>query len=417
VTRPSRIPFRGWGRFGGPALLAITVSAPAASDHLAPRTRDVTGVVFLDLNGNGIRDTGEQGLAGVAVSDQRDVVVSGADGTFRLTMSDSLGLVFVSVPDGYRPALSGAFWRRIDPASAGGSLDFALARAPAPREFAFIHASDTHVSETSLPRLRRLRAMTDSLRPAFVLISGDLVRDALRVGEAEAAGYYEMFRGEVGRFTVPVWTVPGNHENFGIERHLSLVSPAHPLYGKGMYRHYLGPNYYSFTYGGVHFVGLDTVDYDDLWYYGHVDSLQLAWLERDLARVPRSMPVVTFNHIPLVSASEPLSGYRDDPPAPTLITVNGHTLFRHVVSNARDVFTRLRGRPYPLALGGHVHMRERIVYEAQEFPTLFHQAAAVVGPNLPAGLRMISGITLYRVRDGRVDDGTFIPLDPGSPLP
>ena len=56
--------------------------------------------------------------------------------------------------------------------------------------------------------------------------------------------------------------------------------------GKRMYRHYLGPNYYSFTWGGVRFVGLDTADVDDLWYYGHLDPDQLAWLERDLTAAP-----------------------------------------------------------------------------------------------------------------------------------
>ena len=80
---------------------------------------------------------------------------------------------------------------------------------------------------------------------------------------------------ETARITMPVWSVPGNHELFGIERHLSLVSAKHPLYGRGMYRHYLGPDYYSFNAGGVHFVGLNTADNDDLWYYGHVDSTQL----------------------------------------------------------------------------------------------------------------------------------------------
>ena len=97
-------------------------------------------------------------------------------------------------------------------------------------------------------------------------MTGDLVRDALRVGEEEARGYYDLYTQEVPRFPMPVWSVPGNHEIFGIERHLSLVSPKHPLYGKGMYRQRLGPNYYSFTHGGVHFVGLDSVDVADLWY-------------------------------------------------------------------------------------------------------------------------------------------------------
>jgi 3',5'-cyclic AMP phosphodiesterase CpdA len=90
-----------------------------------------------------------------------------------------------------------------------------------------------------------------------------------------------------------------------------------------MYRHYRGPDYYSFNAGGIHFVGLNSVDIDDTRYYGHVDSLQLAWLARDLAAVPASTPVVTFNHIPFFTAVETINGYNDAPPAPSVITVNG----------------------------------------------------------------------------------------------
>lgn len=35
------------------------------------------------------------------------------------------------------------------------------------------------------------RALADSLDPAFVLITGDRVKDALRVGEPEATGNHE----------------------------------------------------------------------------------------------------------------------------------------------------------------------------------------------------------------------------------
>jgi 3',5'-cyclic AMP phosphodiesterase CpdA len=254
----------------------------------------------------------------------------------------------------------------------------------------------------------------DSLAPAFVLLSGDLVRDALRVPEAEARGYYDLLLAELARFPVPVHTVPGNHEIFGIERHHSLVSRDHPLYGKRMYRSYLGPNYYSFSYGGVHFVGLDTVDYDDLWYSGHVDSLQLGWLEADLARLPAGVPVVTFNHIPLVTAAETIDGFRDDGPAPTTIRIGGTTWFRHVVRNTPRVLAILGDR-LELALGGHMHRREMLRYETAHGTRRFYQTAAVTGPEKgegPLGIR--SGVTLYRVRDGRVDDGTFIPLH-GNP--
>jgi 3',5'-cyclic AMP phosphodiesterase CpdA len=188
------------------------------------------------------------------------------------------------------------------------------------------------------------------------------------------------------------------------------VSPAHPLYGKRMYRHYFGPDYYSFTRGGVHFVGLNTVDIDDLWYYGHVDSVQVAWLERDLAQVPAGMPVVTFDHIPFFSSFEALSGYRDAPPAPTLITVNGKTVFRHTVSNATEVLAVLRRKRHVLALGGHIHAVEHLEFETEGVRTRFNQISAIVAPTESGGMHFPSGVTLYTVRGGEIDAGRFIPL-------
>jgi 3',5'-cyclic AMP phosphodiesterase CpdA len=217
-----------------------------------------------------------------------------------------------------------------------------------------------------------------------------------------------LFTKEVGQFRQPVYTVPGNHENFGIERAQSKVAASHPLYGRAMYRHYRGPDYYSFTYGGVHFVGLNTVDIDDQWYYGHVDSAQVAWLKRDLALIPPTMPVVTFNHIPFLTAVEAMNGYTDAPPAPTVITVNGKAQFRHVVSNAREIIAAIGTARYPIALAGHMHIREQLRYEG--VPTRFYQTAAVVGSSGRDALVFPSGITVYRVRNGVVDDGTFVPL-------
>jgi hypothetical protein len=387
---------------GSLCAIVLVVAAPWLPRAQAPAT--VAGVVFEDLNGNGRRDAGERGLTGVVVSNQREVVRTTADGTYQLPGA-GFGVVFVSVPDGFRTV--GSFWRSAADTK-GASMDFALAARQSAAEFTFIHASDTHVSQQSLARLQQFRTIADTRRPDFVLVSGDLVRDALRVPEDEARGYYDLYVDEIGRFPMPVWSVPGNHEIFGIERHLSLVSPKNPLYGKGMYRRRLGPNYYSFTHGGVHFVGLDSVDIADLWYYGHIDDAQLAWLRADLESVPSGTPVVTFNHIPFASALDMMGGYRDDGTAPTLIKVGERTVFRHVVSNFKDVLAVLQGREWPLALGGHVHTRESIRYESA-VRTRFHQAAAVVGPTQNA-VPATSGVTLYRVKNKVIDDGEFIPL-------
>lgn len=57
-------------------LLAILAAASPTPFH-----PDLTGMVFVDRNANGARDAGEPGLPGVPVSDQNEVVVTGADGS------------------------------------------------------------------------------------------------------------------------------------------------------------------------------------------------------------------------------------------------------------------------------------------------------------------------------------------------
>ena len=223
-----------------------------------------------------------------------------------------------------------------------------------------------------------------------------------------ARSYFELFETETREFTKPLWTVPGNHDHFGIIYSRSKIPQTHPLYDRAMYRYYRGPDYYSFTYGGVHFVGLNTIDNEGPSYYGHVDSLQLAWLARDLARIPATMPVVTFNHIPFVTSVDAANGYREDGPAPTLLKVGGQTVFRHVVSNFGEVLPILQARDWPLALAGHIHTRETIQYSSP-VRTRFHQAAAVLGPT-DSVLNAISGVTVYRVQNRVIDDGEFVPL-------
>ena len=393
----------------GLALALLSPDRFAAAEAPAPRT--LTGAVYDDANSNGKRDAGERGLGGVAVSDGREVVASGADGAYRLSLAPESSVVFVSLPDGR--ACPGGFWRPISDSNAGASaVDFGLTAESSGASLTFIHASDTHLCEKSLPRIRRLREIVEQQKPAFVLITGDLVRDALRVGEEEASSYYAMVVAELRQFPVPVFTVPGNHELFGIERYASKVSQDHPLYGRKMYRHYLGPEYYSFTRGGVHFVGVDSVDFDDMWYYGHVDAAQLAWLEKDLAQVPAPVPVVTFNHIPFATSVDVLNGYSEEMPAPTLIEIGGKKQYRHVVSNTAELLAKLAPHRLEIALGGHMHTSESLEFDTTVGRVRFHQTGAVVGPSESPGLQFPSGVTLYRVRDGHLDDGTFLPLDP-----
>ncbi|MBN1224895.1 MAG: metallophosphoesterase [Candidatus Aminicenantes bacterium] len=392
------------------AVLCFYIGGNAAYKRQeAPQSVTITGFVFLDINENGIRDSREPGIPGVVVSDQVEAVASDSMGAYRIADSKGYGIAFISIPDNY--ASNGPFWKHIKNNSGRFEADFPLIRSGKAEEFAFIHASDPHLSEASLPRLLKFNAIVDSVKPAFVLMTGDLVLDSLRVPENEARSYFELYKREIAKLSIPVWSIPGNHEIFGIERDYSLVSSEHPLYGKKMYRHYLGPDYYSFNYGGVHFIGLNTVDYHQLWYYGHLDDTQLAWLEKDLSFVAPKTPVVTFNHIPFYSTVQTLIGYRDSMRSPMLINVNGEKTSQHTVANAQSALALLRTHTHSLALAGHIHARERLTYEYEGSQVRFIQVSAILGDSTFAGMKMISGVILYRVKNGEIDDGEFIPLE------
>lgn len=356
--------------------------------------QSVSGVVFDEAT--------KKGIAGVAVSDQATVVTTDATGHYEIKTSRPF--VMISMPNGFK----GVYYKRIEPNKA---IDFSLKKEVAKTEFSFIQASDTHISEKSADRTVKLRELTEKLKPDFVLVCGDLTRDALRVPEEEAKGYFQLYVDNISKFNVPVWSVPGNHEIFGIERHLSLVSPKHPLYGKKMYAQYLGPNYYSFNYGGIHFIGLDDVDFDDTWYYGHVDSLQMSWLKQDLAAVPSSTPVVTFKHMPMFSGGLSLAPFEEAGAGRTLERVNGMNQYRHVVSNAHELLKLLQTHPYPLSLSGHFHARQVFRYESTGQNTRFEQTGAVVGNGGEGNIIMKSGVVLYKVKAGAIDEGKFVALD------
>lgn len=369
-------------------------------------TVTISGYVFDDVNNNGVKETNEKGIKNVAVSDQVNVVTTNEVGFYQIHYTSSYGILFVSLPNGFG---SKAFWQRVDSSNKIMQINFPLVKTAPPSSFTFIHASDTHISETSLDRMQKFQQIVDSVKPDLVIITGDLVRDALRVPETEATRLYELFLKEIRKTKAPVWYVPGNHEIFGIERHLSLVSPQNQLYGRKMYHHYLGPDYYSFNYGGVHFIGLNSVEFEDLWYYGRIDSVQLEWLKKDVATVSPATPIITFQHIPFFSGGFSMMPFEEDGPGRSLVREHGVLQYRHVVSNAQDVFVIMKDHNYPIALGGHYHFQQKFSFEGLQ--TRLEQTGAVVAPTNEGNIQMPSGVTIYHVKDGKIDEGKFVHLD------
>lgn len=376
------------------------------------QTRTIHGTVFADANGNGRRDSGESGIPGIVVSNQSDVVTTGADGQFDVPAGPT-GIVFVSVPDGY--ASTSSFWRATDGAD---TASFALATRPRITTLKFIHASDTHLDTAAakVARFRRFIGLVDSVKPQLVLFGGDLIWDSMSQTEPRSVMQFELFRSELAPISSIARLVPGNHDHYGIIRSRARggmrADSTSPVYNRGMYRKYFGPDYYSFTMAGVHFVGLNSVQADDSAYYGFIDSVQLNWLERDLEKIPATMPVVTFNHIPLATAWNEFGGYIDQPPVSSVMVLDGKKQFRHSVVNHFAVLEVFKDRNYVLSLNSHTHVGEKLVFETGGMKVRFETSPAIVDPGRPDGFLWIrSGFTVYTVTNGRIDAGTFVPMD------
>jgi 3',5'-cyclic AMP phosphodiesterase CpdA len=286
-----------------------------------------------------------RGLEGVAVSDGRSVVATGADGRFALDLAGDAEFVMLTVPATHRALEPGWF---APAAAVADRHTFELVprdRPPAPT-VRFLHVTDLHLSLDGGARLRQLleagvptpagldpitgavgeddvRAdLVEAVRreaPEFVAATGDLADH----GEPGELAAYLRVAGGLG---VPVAHVPGNHDYLSsldqdaVMRFLEWLRTdgrdrmgepyaafqewmyggdwQRPDSGRRPWVQGVGPAYYSFDWGPAHFVVYDS---ESRLRYGDRYP-QDEWLAADLALVPSGKPVVALLHF-----AEPVS--------------------------------------------------------------------------------------------------------------
>lgn len=256
--------------------------------------RAAGGSVYLDSNGNGQRDAGEPGVAGVLVSDGAQVAASDGQGRWELHADEPRLLLRISVPRDH--AAPAGFWRW---AECDANADFPLLRRSQTNEFLFVQITDSHVGRADLVQQLVERFNTFPRPLAFVVNTGDLVGGADTVLPDKAEKQYDAYLSAVAGLKVPLWNLPGNHEHVAF--HVKEADTHDPRYGKGLYQQRLGPMHYSWDWGPVHFVALDGTT---LPYKEKLGPRQLAWLAADLGFQPQDKPVVLFCHQPLPSLAD-----------------------------------------------------------------------------------------------------------------
>jgi hypothetical protein len=231
----------------------------------------VTGNVFWDKNGNGLRESVEPGLPGVAVSNGREVVQTGGDGAYALPAYDEMA-VFVIKPAGFIPPLNARnipqFFYIHQPngspkeirqypgiAPTGplpAAVNFPLQKIDEPMEFRAVIMGDTQVyTDREIEYLRNSIVRETAMKEASLVIAmGDNVGDDLSLYPR----YLEVMQ-TIGK---PLYLVPGNHD-----MNLDAEDPAHSL---ETFKREYGPPYYAFNYGKVHFVVLNSVVYPSALY-------------------------------------------------------------------------------------------------------------------------------------------------------
>ncbi|MFI5781469.1 PQQ-binding-like beta-propeller repeat protein [Nocardia sp. NPDC051570] len=275
----------------------------AAPAQAAEASVEARGTVFADRNGNGVRDVGEQGLAGVSVTDGSVWATTGKDGGYRLRIDPSrreTDLIQIVSPDGYTPVLREDFVPRYFRKLADGmarqdGIDFALvpdSHAADPRETWLMlsdsetdNRSDTSAAATQAQWTGQVEAMARDRQATVAIATGDLTVTDYTAPERRQ-GSYDILRTGLakGRLGRPFYPVMGNHDAGGTGSARGYSA------NMEIYRRNMGPEWYSFDRNGRHIVVLeDNYDTSGL-------APQLDWLRTDLSRHAKGRQVFVFAH-------------------------------------------------------------------------------------------------------------------------
>ncbi|MDZ7332218.1 MAG: calcineurin-like phosphoesterase family protein [candidate division KSB1 bacterium] len=376
-------------------LIAATILSVSILPNLNLRGKEISGTVFEDANKNLKYDKGERGLPGVRVSNQQDVVVTDAQGRYRLPIDDET-IIFIIKPIGYtiptnekqlpqfyyihQPKGSpDANFKHKGLAPTGklpASLDFPLFKTDEPDRFEVIVFSDPQPrNHQEIDYIRDdVVAELIGTNALFGITLGDITFDDLSL--------YDRYNQIVAQIGIPFYNVPGNHD--------MNYDAADDRYSLETFKRHFGPSYYSFDVGKVHFIVLDVVEYlgkdaeGRSRYQGKIGDRQLRWLSNDLKFVPKDHLIVLNMHIPIYTS------YGDD------ASIN--------VVDRTALFELLKDRDRVLALAGHMHnlehnfIGERLGWQGKQ---PMHQViCAAVSGTWWTGPKDERGIPIADQRDG-----------------
>ncbi len=264
-----------------------------------PTPTNITGTVFLDEDGDGIKGATETGIANIVVSNGVTAATTGVTGGFELPEEGSF--IFVTVPNTH--AASGPWYRSVSDTQ----FNFGLKLAPAEKSgdsFTFIHMTDIHLDAANLATFNKAVAEFNTISPAFIVNTGDLVNEgeaspAITISEAQATEWFGKYKTAISGLTMPVYNAVGNHDCADLACETAAGAAG---CSKNVCRNNFGPTYYSFDWGQYHCVVLDPNNgVSSSVEVFSITGSQLEWLQKDLSYRQKDSPVLVFCHAPTTS--------------------------------------------------------------------------------------------------------------------
>ena len=368
-------------------LTVLMLTLAAASAHAQP-VHTARGTVFIDRDGDAVLSDGDGRIAGVRVSNGRDVVRTDSEGRYELPIDDD-DIVFVIKPQGYQVPIDAEHLPRFyyihKPAGSPdesfrypgveptgplpGSIDFPLVKLAETEAFRVIVLGDTqpysleeigYLSRDVVPQLLD-ETLGDDDPPAFVISLGDIVGDHLDL--------YGPLNEVMSTLGVPIYNVMGNHDQ-------NYMSPD-DRHADETFERVFGPTTYAFQYGRAHFIILDDIVWngyksrDDKGdpepgnYVGGLRDDQLDFIENYLNTLTGDELVVLSMHIPLawegvhqIPRRERLLGLLSR--FPRTLSISGHThIQQHMLFGPDDGYDP--DEPGQFGITAHPHFNAATV--------------------------------------------------------
>jgi Icc-related predicted phosphoesterase len=242
---------------------------------------------------------------------------------------------------------------------AGGSFLFPPPVQAAPSQLRILFYTDIHASlQDKSPAALKLAAdKINSIEADLILCGGDVIHGGFNSDPATATERYDAYLRFRERLKGRVEHLMGNHDLVAVAPKEGVTPSEDP---EALFREKIGVKqlFRSFDIGGVHFILLQSVERtgDASRYRGHIPPEQITWLQKDLAQVSASTPIVLASHIPLRTTFKQVQEGSTAALPPNLVVVN-----------ALDVLSLFKNHNLRLVLHGHLHVNEWIRFNSLDF--------------------------------------------------